>query len=220
MLQRVQEEIKAENIRIFEENWEDLIKKIDLHKNDTKIFWENIRRLMGGKDNGPPSYIFEKNNVKIYKTEDKRKIFKETWEEEIFQITEVENREFDMENERRVEEYLVQNEYRTRPYPVANLNRLDGNNSLIRPVTIFDIIKIIANFKNKAPGESGITKNMLVNAPRSALERLKEIVNLLLSMGYFSIEYKNGHMVMAPKPDKDKRKVLNYRPISPTRGTS
>ena len=214
MLQRVQEEIKTENIRIFEENWEDLIKKIDLHKNDPKIFWENIRRLMGGKDNGPPSYILDKNNVKIYKTEDKLKIFKETWEEEIFQITEVENREFDMENERRVEEYLVQNEYRTRPYPVANLNRLDGNNSLTRPVTIFDIIKIIANFKNKAPGESGITKNMLVNAPRSALERLKEIVNLLLSMGYFSIEYKNGHMVMAPKPDKDKRKVLNYRPIT------
>ena len=58
---------------------------------------------MGGKDNGPPSYILDKNNVKVYKTADKLKIFKDTWEEEIFQITEVENRKFDMKNERRVE---------------------------------------------------------------------------------------------------------------------
>ena len=88
------------------------------------------------------------------------------------------------------------------------------NNPLNRPVTTFDIIKIITNFKNKAPGKSGIMRNMLMNVPRSALERLKDTVNLLLSMGYFSIKYKNGHMIMAPKPDKDKRKVLNYRPIT------
>ena len=92
VLQRIQDEIKAENIRIFNENWEDLIKKIDLHKNDPKIFWENIRRLMGGKDNGQPSYIWDKNNIKICKTEDKLKIFKEVWEEEIFQITETEKK--------------------------------------------------------------------------------------------------------------------------------
>ena len=75
-------------------------------------------------------------------------------------------------------------------------------------MTIFDIIRIITNFKNKAPGESGITRNMLMNVPRSALERLRDIVNLLLSMGYFSIEYKNGHMIMAPKPDKDSNVML------------
>ena len=45
---------------------------------------------------------------------------------------------------------------------------------------------------------------MLMNAPRSALGKLKDIVNLLLSMGYLSIKYKIGHMIMAPKPDKDK----------------
>ena len=132
VMQRIQDEIKAENIIIFNENWEDLIKKIDLHKNGPKIFWENIRRLMGGKDNGPPTYIWDKNNVKVYKTEDKLKIFKEVWEKEIFQITETENRDFDVENERRVEEYLVQNEYRIRPYVTANLNRLDNNSFLTR----------------------------------------------------------------------------------------
>ena len=47
VLQRIRDEIKAENIRIFNEKWEDLFKKIDLHKKDPKIFWENIRRLMG-----------------------------------------------------------------------------------------------------------------------------------------------------------------------------
>ena len=65
-----------------------------------------------------------------------------------------------MENERRVEEYLDQNGHRMKPYLNANLNRLDANNYLAKPVTLMDIIRIITNFKNKAPGESGLTRNM------------------------------------------------------------
>ena len=119
-----------------------------------------------------------------------------------------------MENERRVEEFLDQNDHRMKPYLNANLNRLDANNYLTKPVTLMDIIRIITNFKNKSPGESGLTRNMLLNAPRSALEQPLNVINILLSMGYFSIYFKNGHMIMAPKPDKDKRIVLNYRPIT------
>ena len=58
MMSRIQEEIKNENIRLFNDNWDNIIKKIDLRKNDPKYFWGKIGRLMEGKDNGPPAYIW------------------------------------------------------------------------------------------------------------------------------------------------------------------
>ena len=109
---------------------------------------------------------------------------------------------------------MEENNYRTKPYNKANLNRLDNNNPLTRPITEFDIIKILRNFKNKAPGASGLTRNMILKLPRIAIERLRDLVNLLLSMGYFTIIYKNGIMVMTPKTDKDNRDPLSYRPIT------
>ena len=76
------------------------------------------------------------------------------------------------------------------------------------------MLKIITNFKNKVPGESGITREILLNLPRSALERLNELINLLLRMGYFAVGFKNGHMIMTQKLNKDNREAENYRPIT------
>ena len=114
----------------------------------------------------------------------------------MFKISEEDNTNFDQENDRRVNQYLRENSYRTKPYHLANLNRLNENDPLTKPLTYMDMLKIITNFKNKAPGKSGITRKILLNLPRSALERLNKIINLLLSMGYFSVGFKNGHMIM------------------------
>ena len=94
---------------------------------------------MGGKANGPPAYIWNANKEKIYDEHEKLEIFKTTWENKIFQIT-------DEENERVVSEFLEENNYRTKPYNKANLNRLDNNNPLTSPITEFDIINILRNF--------------------------------------------------------------------------
>ena len=40
------------------------------------------------------------------------------------------------------------------------------------------------------------------------------MISLLLSMGYFSVVLKNGHMVMTPKANKDPRNIIHYRPIT------
>ena len=76
------------------------------------------------------------------------------------------------------------------------------------------MLKIITGFKNKALGASGITRNILLQLPRVALQQLNGLINLLLSMGYFSVVLKNGHMVMTPKANNDPRNVINYRPIT------
>ena len=65
---------------------------------------------------------------------------------------------------------------------------------MTRPATREEIKLIIKEFKNrKAPGISGINKVMVMNLPDVAIDRLKEILNFTMSMGYFPIIFKNGH---------------------------
>ena len=209
----LQAEIKTENIRLYNEMWDGLINKIEIDRRDPKKFWDRIRRLFGGRSSGVPLYIWDELGNKITEGDGKLGRFKEVWER-VFTISDEENQEFDQVNERRVMRFLEENNHRMRPYQVANRNRLDPNNPLTRPLTLGEMIRIIGTFKNKAPGESGITKNILKQLPRVALQRLNDILNLLVSMGYFSVVFKNGQMVMTPKEGKDSRFVINYRPIT------
>ena len=181
-----------------------LIDNLEIKYNEPKIFWNKIKRLMGGSREGLCQYIWGSNNEKLYKKEEQINRFKEVRE----------HRDYDEDNERRVTEFLVRNKERTEPYELADLGRLAGDNYLTAPVAIYDILAIIARMKNKAPGELGINKVMLKNLPRTATERLAQIINILLSMGYFSVMYKNGMMIFTQKENKDTRDPLNYRPIT------
>ena len=209
----LQEGIKVENIRLYDECWERLIKKLEIDSKDPKKFWDQVKRLMGGKGNGPASYVWDENRGKLFDDESKLNRFRVVWKD-IFKITEEENANYDIVHEERIMNHLAENHYRTQPYRLANLNRLNDEDPLTRPLHYFDMLRIINNFKNKAPGNSGISKGILTKLPRLALERLNDIINILLSMGYFSVGFKNGLMVFAPKGDKDSRDVLNYRPIT------
>ena len=207
----LQEWIKEEKSRLYYEKWEQII-SLDIDNKDPKKFWDNVRRLLGGKDNGPIMYLWNNNGQKIYKEDILERIMK-TWSM-MFQITEEENNEYDEENERHVEDCLQRNNHRMTPYEMANINRLDANDPLTRPITLHDIHKIIVGFKNRAPGESGISKLILAKLPKVALHRYNQMPNLLMSMGYFSKCYKNGLMVLTPKEGKDGRDPISYRPIT------
>ena len=151
-------------------------------------------------------------NFKNQKTKKKR--FRSIWSN-VFRISDEKNQNFDQEHETMVTEFLNERQQETQPYPFADLSRLDENDYLTKPVSRYDIISIIKEFKNnKAPGESGINKIILIQLPNSAIDRLKDIVNLSLSMGYFSIVLKNGIIFLIPKPGKDPKDPLNYRLIT------
>ena len=95
---------------------------------------------------------------------------------------------FDQGTDRRVNNYINNNEYRVTPFMHADFDRLDENNYLTKPVTIQRIKNIIKNFKNnKAPGASGINKVILLKLPDSALIRFADILNATISMGYFPV---------------------------------
>ena len=212
-IRNIQEQLKEESKRLYTEMWNNKIQKVNSTYNDPAKFWGDIKVLMGGKgiEN---SYILDANNTKIHEPKDKEKEFRSIWTN-VFKITDEENQNFDQDNETMVTEYLNEHQQQMQPYPFADLSRLDPNNYLIKPVTTFDIISTIKEFKiNKAPEESGINKILLIQLPNSAIDRLKDIVNLSISMGYFSIVLKNGIIILIPKPGKDPKNLINYRPIT------
>ena len=193
--------------------WNNEIQQVNSFYKDPAKFWGNIKILMGGKGI-KNSHILDENNIKIHEPEDKEKEFRSIWSN-VFKISDKENQNFDHSYETMVTDYLNEHQQQTQPYPSANLSRLDPNNYLTKPVTRYNIISTIKDFKNnKAPRESGINKILLIQLPNSAIDRLKDIVNLSISMGYFSIVLKNRIIILIPKPGKDSKTPINYRPIT------
>ena len=163
----LQKGIKLKNIRLYDECWERLIKKLEIDSSDPKKFWDQVRRLMGGKGNAPASYVWDDNRGKLFDDESKLNRFRVVWND-IFKITEEETANYDTVHEERIMNYLAENHYRTQPYHLANLNRLNNEDPLTKPLQYFDMLRIINNFKNKAPGNSGINKGILTKLPRLA----------------------------------------------------
>ena len=117
-----------------------------------------------------------------------------------------------MENGNLVREFLARNQGIKEPYQYADLTRLDESNILLRPIRANDIINIIKGIKNKAPGISGINKQILTQLPAKAIERYSTLTNLTLSMECYPTAYKNSELIFAPKSGKDPRLPENYRP--------
>ena len=162
----------------------------------------------------PVEYIIDpnRNNERIFSANEKE-VYGRIWQV-IFSIPEEEKENFDQINERIVMEYMQRNVNKLRPYEFADLNRLEEENPLIRRVTMQDVITIINSFKNKAPGISGIRKRILKELPRIAIERFATLTNLNISMGYYSIVFKNGLMVFTQKAGRDPKLSENYQPIT------
>ena len=198
--------------RVVSEFWENKITNLEGIYNNPEKFWKNIRRLKGNNIQETP-YLINERNEKVFELEHKLQLHCENWQS-IFQINQEENRHFDVEHEVRVNNYIRDNDERIRHFETANLERLNEADVMTRPVTTSDVKRIIKNFKNKAPGKSGITKLILVNLPEEAYLNYTTIINYALSMGYFPIIFKEGIIILILKPGKDPTKANSYRPIT------
>nr|XP_027237905.1 uncharacterized protein LOC113829027 [Penaeus vannamei] len=148
---------------------------------------EEIKRLKGSNRKETP-YILNANNEKISDDQEKEEVFRRFWEN-VFEINDDDNRNFDMQHEAMVQEYLSNNRYRLLPYREAQAIKLSNDNPLTRPITTGDIKSIIKVFKDKAPGQSGVRKAIMQHLPDVAIVELKTIFNWALSMGYFPTKF-------------------------------
>ena len=166
----LQDLIIEESMRLTNENWENKISNLKMEYIDPARFWKSIKQMKGGNSE-TITYLLDEdnNNNKIHKTEEQIKLFHKHWQN-IFQISEEENRTYDAENDQRINNIIGNNPERYKPFERFN-NRLDVGNPLTMPVTKNTIRNIVKSFKNnKAPGSSGINKLILVNLPDNAYE--------------------------------------------------
>ena len=214
IIKELQRRILEENLRLSKEAWEAKINWLNNICKDSTKFWGNVKKLIGNNKE-IIEYLIDtnNNNNKIYKDEEKEVLYRNIWQG-MFQIPPDENRHFNLANENMVKDYLEHNRENITPYQYADLARLDEGNILIRPIRNSDVVNIIKNLKNKAPGISRINKIILSQLPANAIGRYSLISNLTLSMGYYPLAYKNGPLIFAQTQGKDPRYPENYRPIT------
>ena len=140
LLRNIQQRIREENLRLYREEWEKKIENLDQIHKDSSKFWGGAKKLIGNARERQ-EYIMDpqRQNVKVYKPEDKEVIYRNTWEK-IFSIPPEDNVHFDQENEGRVMTYLNNNEDIIKPYRYADLSRLDRNSYLTTPFKTSDVI--------------------------------------------------------------------------------
>ena len=208
----IQNQLTEEHTKNYHQNWKKVIEDIDLKTNEPREFWANIRRIMGGTQE---QILYLKNNQgnKCYEDNDKEKLFREIWEQ-VFQITPEENRLFCPQKEQMVETFLNNNSHRINQHIYADLQRLNPLCALTKPIEIHHILTVLKSFKDSSPGESKIRKSILENTPKIMFQKMKDIFNLTLSMGYYRNYFKIAMLCLIGKSKKNLTLPINYRPIS------
>lgn len=177
--------------------------------NDPLKFWKGIKRFQGNNKQQLP-YLKDNAGNQLDTPQQKEPLFREHWEE-IFSGNDEDKNSFNYEHIEQVEEELNNNIDKIIPYETGNLQRLTDT---CPPITLREMTKTLSNFKQKAPGPTGITTLHLKNLPKNMKQYLLYIFNQSLSAGYFPDSFKIANMIFLPKPNSNQSQVQNYRPIS------
>ena len=141
MIHNIQEQLRAENLRIYNEKWSTTIAQLQETYRDPQKFWAGIRRLMGGNKIITP-YLVDTQGNKIFTENDKEGVLRDTWKN-IFKIDPKDNQTFDLNHERMVQNYLHAHDFELQLYARTDLDRIDPDNYLTRPVTLNDLKLIL-----------------------------------------------------------------------------
>lgn len=66
----------------------------------------------------------------------------------------------------------------------------------------------------KGPGADGLSTEAIKHDPPEVHHYLFNIFNILITPSYFPTSWKKAHIIMIPKPGKNKTLPTSYRPIS------
>ena len=147
--------------------------------------------------------LINENDQEINDNQSIANCFQNHWKN-VFSILPEENISFDHNKEREVTEILNSPEGRSKSIPleIINHNILDDTNYLIRKITINEIKAILHKMKNKAPGISGINKEIMKHLSDSCWEQIIEIYNAALATGKFPTPWKKAKITLIPKTRK------------------
>lgn len=206
-IKQLQEHIHTEYRLRKNEQWNKTIANID-ESTDSKSFWRNINQV-NGKEKVNTPYVKDTNGRKIYEDKEKEVAFRNIWQR-VFRITDDENEQFDSEHENTINNWMRNKIEEITPTEKTDINLIPD----AEKITERELLHNLRKFKEKTPGLSGITKNVLINLPQKGIDTLLEIFNATLSAGYFPDDLKKTKMIFIPKEGKNIKEIINYRPIS------
>ena len=93
--------------------------------------------LQGGRSGTVP-YLVDENGRKTCDKAEKEQLMRRIWSK-TFKVSDEENQHFDTRHEENINRYNEENRHRMISYLYADLNRLNENDYLTKPITIQDI---------------------------------------------------------------------------------
>ena len=184
----------------------------ELRSKEPKKYWAALKRLRGGsKGFIKITADHSKKGRRLWKDIEIEEGMREVWKEKFVPPPQGIMHE---DTERELEEFFEGSPDACIPYETADFSRLDPSCPYSRPIKPIDVYNTIYSFKNRAPGEDGITRMHLRHIPRIVLVNLAHIYSAALALGYYPDNIKRAIMVFIPKPGKPHCDPSNYRPIS------
>ena len=106
VIKEIQRRLLEENLRLSKEAWETKINHLNENYKDSSKFWGQVRKLIGN-NKVKNEYLIDinSNGNKVYKDEEKEILYRNIWQN-IFEIPDEENHNFDAENENRVRDFF------------------------------------------------------------------------------------------------------------------
>ena len=192
--------------------WEEKVSELANARNtDPQKFWKDIRRMRGEGARCSNERILDEHGRRLESDGDVCDAFTRRLER-VFRISPEENANFDRENEERVVEFMRENRHRHTPRARAGLGDLPRL-GLGAGFSSGEVRRAIGSFKERAPGESGVTSSMLKKLPDSVVANLARLFSACLSLGYFPDGLKTSVVKMIPKKETAAR-VEEFRPIA------
>ena len=91
----------------------------------------------------------------------------------------------------------------------------DNSHPMLLPITKSEFKQKLGQAKSSsAPGSDGVTYGLLKICPDILIEKLIEILNFCMLIGYFPQQWRDAKVIMLQKPGKDHTSPKSYRPIS------
>lgn len=140
------------------EEWNRLIDNIN-ETDDSKTFWRQINQV-DEKEKTKTPYVKDKNGNKIYGNDKKETAFRNIWRK-VFKITEEENENYNQDNENTIKEWMQDKINDTVPNEPVELDRTPNE----KKISEAELLHSLRKFKEKTPGITGITRNVLMNLP-------------------------------------------------------
>ncbi|GFT51197.1 probable RNA-directed DNA polymerase from transposon BS [Trichonephila clavipes] len=191
-MNRLTREIRKGIILIKRRNWDDALVESGGSPN-------NIHKFIARMNRKPVSYppLLGSQGL-VFGTREKADLFVDTLEDSFQENrTPYDNDHID-EVDRVVRRFLRRNTPATPP--------------LTSPHEISEIIKKLDC--KKAPGSDQVKNIALKSLPINAITHLTKIINRCLLLNFFPKPWKHATIIMLPKPNKDLKFPINFRPIS------